>query len=227
LIYSFENEIHSSCCNLREKINKYNTRGVKKTTFHQHAKVGTAGDTVLLSAANSCAASYMRMRTTVKHHAAGTVKRTVLYKDFCISFRNWGWRLTLSLRIIYCTGIKKELKKKKRLIICYRKYQVAIGGAAVPQCLYASRPWFWRWYIAHRITGFLDSTDGTSGRYYMSSQFLPRFVALILMHLVLLVMFVAQISTSFSIPVPGMFVFYHNFYCRLSYFLPQNLHGLE
>jgi hypothetical protein len=30
LIYSFKNEIHSSCFNLREKINKHNTRGVKK-----------------------------------------------------------------------------------------------------------------------------------------------------------------------------------------------------
>jgi hypothetical protein len=61
---------------LREKINKHNIRGVKKkTTFRQHARVGTAGETVLLSAASSCAASYVRMRTTVKHHAAGTVKK--------------------------------------------------------------------------------------------------------------------------------------------------------
>jgi hypothetical protein len=30
LIYSFKNEIHSSCFNLREKINKHNTRGVKE-----------------------------------------------------------------------------------------------------------------------------------------------------------------------------------------------------
>nr|CAD7434834.1 unnamed protein product [Timema monikensis] len=34
--------------------------------------------------------SYVRMRTTVKHHVAGTVKRTVPYKDFCIFFINWG-----------------------------------------------------------------------------------------------------------------------------------------
>nr|CAD7425779.1 unnamed protein product [Timema monikensis] len=44
--------------------------------------------------------SYVRMRTTVKHHVAGTVKRTVLYKDFCIFFINWGmtrlWRKTRS-----------------------------------------------------------------------------------------------------------------------------------
>jgi hypothetical protein len=30
------------------------------------------------------------MRTTAKHHAAVTVKRTVPYKDFCIFFINWG-----------------------------------------------------------------------------------------------------------------------------------------
>jgi hypothetical protein len=46
------------------------------------------------------------------------------------------------------------------------------------------------------------STDGTSGRYYMSSKFFPHFIALVLMHLAMLVMFVAQISTSYSIPVP-------------------------
>nr|CAD7433630.1 unnamed protein product [Timema monikensis] len=33
---------------------------------------------------------YVRMRTTIKHHVAGTVKRTVPYKDFCIFFINWG-----------------------------------------------------------------------------------------------------------------------------------------
>jgi hypothetical protein len=36
---------------------------------------------------------------------------------------------------------------------------------------------------------------------------------LVLLHLALLGMFVAQISTSFSIPVPRMFLLYHNFYC--------------
>jgi hypothetical protein len=55
------------------------------------------------------------------------------------------------------------------------------------------------------------STDGSSGRYYMSSQIFPLFIALVLMHLDLLVMFVAQISTSFSIPVPHV--------CALSQFL--------
>jgi hypothetical protein len=43
----------------------------------------------------------------------------------------------------------------------------------------------------------------------LSSQFFPRFIALVLMHLVLLVMFVAQISTTISIPVPPMCVLYH------------------
>jgi hypothetical protein len=36
---------------------------------------------------------------------------------------------------------------------------------------------------------------------------------LVLMHFLLLVRFVAQISTSFSILVPSMCVHYHNFYC--------------
>jgi hypothetical protein len=35
---------------------------------------------------------------------------------------------------------------------------------------------------------------------------------MMLLHLVLLVTFVAKISTSFSIPVPRMCVLYHNFY---------------
>jgi hypothetical protein len=70
----------------------------KKKTFCQHARVDTAGETVLLSAASSCAASYVRMRTTVKHHAAGTVKRTVPYKDFCIFFINWGMATDIKLK---------------------------------------------------------------------------------------------------------------------------------
>jgi hypothetical protein len=38
-----------------------------------------------------------------------------------------------------------------------------------------------------------------------------HFFAWVFMHLVLLVMFVAQISASFSIPVPRMCVLHHNF----------------
>jgi hypothetical protein len=107
---------------LREKINKHNTRGVKKkTTFHQHARVGTAGATVLLSAASSRATSYERMRTTVKHHAAGTVKGTVTYKEFCIFFINWGRATDIQLKD-YTLYIYKEIIKEKRThyIICYR-----------------------------------------------------------------------------------------------------------
>jgi hypothetical protein len=55
------------------------------------------------------------------------------------------------------------------------------------------------------------STDGTSRRYYMFSHFFFHFFALLRMHSVLFVMFVAQISTSFSIPVPRMCVLYHKF----------------
>jgi hypothetical protein len=107
---------------------------------------------VLLSVGSSRAAPYVRMLITVKHDAAGTVKRTVPYKDFCIFFINWGMatdiklkdyqsinllllsyiitiRLCLlnsrfsgaqsntCLRIIYCTSIKKELKKTGLIIL--------------------------------------------------------------------------------------------------------------
>jgi hypothetical protein len=118
LIYSFTNEIHSSCFNLHEKINKHNTRGVKRTTFHQHARIGTAEATVLLSVASSRAASYVRMHTTVKHGAAGTVKRTVPYKDFCMFFINWGMA-TEKDYILY--KYKERIKgKSTHYIICYR-----------------------------------------------------------------------------------------------------------
>jgi hypothetical protein len=50
-------------------------------------------------------------------------------------------------------------------------------------------------------------------------NFVFHFFAFVLMHLVLLVMFVAQISTSFSIPVPRMCVLYRNFYCVFSCYL--------
>jgi hypothetical protein len=121
LIYSFKNKINSSCFNLRENINKHNTRGVKKNTFRQHAKVGTAGKTVLLSAASSRAASYVHMRTTVKHHAAGTVKRTVTYKDFCIFFINWGMATDIKLKDYILYKYKERIKEKKtHYILCYR-----------------------------------------------------------------------------------------------------------
>jgi hypothetical protein len=122
LIYSFKNEIHSSCFNLREKINKDNTRGVKKkATFRQRARVGTAGETVLLSAASSRAASYVRMHTTVKHHAAGTVKRTVPYKVFCIFFIIRGMATDIKLKDYILYKYKGGIKEKwTHYIICYR-----------------------------------------------------------------------------------------------------------
>jgi hypothetical protein len=45
------------------------------------------------------------------------------------------------------------------------------------------------------------STDDTSDRYYIFSKIVSHFIALVLMHLVWLVIFVARISTSFFIPV--------------------------
>nr|CAD7426086.1 unnamed protein product [Timema monikensis] len=38
---------------------------------------------------SSLSPCYVCMHTTVKHHITGTVKRTVLYTDFCIFFNNW------------------------------------------------------------------------------------------------------------------------------------------
>jgi hypothetical protein len=66
------------------------------------------------------------------------------------------------------------------------------------------------------------STNDTSGRYYKSSQFFPQLFALVLMHLVLLVRFLAQISNSFFILVVRMCVLYHNFYCIFPCYLPPN-----
>nr|CAD7193552.1 unnamed protein product [Timema douglasi] len=75
--------------------------------------------------------SYVRMRTTVKHHVAGTVKRTVPYKDFCIFSINWGMRLnpgpldlkpgTLDQRGVVITTFsayfrRTAIKLKKKLI---------------------------------------------------------------------------------------------------------------
>jgi hypothetical protein len=45
---------------------------------------------------------------------------------------------------------------------------------------------------------------------------------LVLMHLILLARFVAQISTSFSILVPHMSVLSHNFHCIYSCYLSLN-----
>jgi hypothetical protein len=121
LIYSFKNEIHSSSFNLREKINKHNTRGVKENYLLPTRRVGTAGEIVLLSAANLCAASFVRKRTTVKHHAVGTVKRTVPYKDFCIFFMNWGMATDIKLRDYILYKYKESIKEKiTHYIICYR-----------------------------------------------------------------------------------------------------------
>jgi hypothetical protein len=57
---------------------------------------------------------------------------------------------------------------------------------------------------------------------YISLHIVFHFFALVLIHFVLLARFVAQISTSFSILVPCMWVLYHNFYCIFSGYLPPN-----
>jgi hypothetical protein len=60
------------------------------------------------------------MCTTVKHHAAGTVKRTVPYKDFCIFFINWGMATDIKLKDYTSVLYKyKERIKEKGLIILY------------------------------------------------------------------------------------------------------------
>nr|CAD7426213.1 unnamed protein product [Timema monikensis] len=64
---------------------------MSKKNFHHHNRAGTARATVL-SLPDSPALlpnpSYVRMRTTVKTHVAGTVKRTVPYKDpdYCVKW---------------------------------------------------------------------------------------------------------------------------------------------
>jgi hypothetical protein len=78
------------------------------------------------------------MRTTVKHHAAGSVKRTVPYKDFCIFFINWGLATDIKLKDYILHKYKERIKEKKDSLY----YMLSIiSSAAVPQCLYASRPW--------------------------------------------------------------------------------------
>jgi hypothetical protein len=75
-----------------------------------------------LSLAASRAASYVRMRTTAKHHAAGTVKHTVPYKDFCIFFINWRMATDIKLKdyIKYIYKYKERIKEKRtHYIKCY------------------------------------------------------------------------------------------------------------
>nr|CAD7263091.1 unnamed protein product [Timema shepardi] len=68
-----------------EKVKEQHTLSKRKQpSFHHHARAGTARATVLSLPGSSAflpTPSYMRMRTTVKHHVAGTVKRTVPYRD--------------------------------------------------------------------------------------------------------------------------------------------------
>jgi hypothetical protein len=94
------------------------------TSKQQTQEASTAGATVLsLSLAASRAASYVRMRTTAKHQAAGTVKRTVPYKDFCIFFINWGMATDIKLKdyILYIYNYKERIKEKRtHYIKCYR-----------------------------------------------------------------------------------------------------------
>jgi hypothetical protein len=76
--------------------------------------------------------------------------------------------------------------------------------------------------VHHILNYWFYSIDGARGRHYMSSQIVFHFFELVLIQSVLLAMFVAQISTSFSILVPRMCVLYRNFYCIFSGYLPPN-----
>jgi hypothetical protein len=61
------------------------------------------------------------MHTTVKHHAAGTVKSTVPYKDYCIFFINWGMAADFKLEDYILDKYKERIKEKRaHYIICYR-----------------------------------------------------------------------------------------------------------
>jgi hypothetical protein len=66
------------------------------------------------------ATSYVCMCTTVKHHAAETMKCTVPYKDFCIFFINCGMATDIKLKD-YTYKYKERIKEKRtQYIICYR-----------------------------------------------------------------------------------------------------------
>jgi Na+/alanine symporter len=69
----------------------------------------------------------------------------------------------------------------------------------------------------------LYSTDGISSRHYVSYKFFHFFYALVVMNLVMLAGFIAQISTSFSILVPRMCVLYHNFFLHIFLLSPDEL----
>nr|CAD7423858.1 unnamed protein product [Timema monikensis] len=72
--------------------------------------------------------SYVRMRTTVKHHVAGTVKRTVPYKDHCIFFINWG--MATEKRREECERKARRGEMDPRLEFAF---QLLIDGTQLPR----------------------------------------------------------------------------------------------
>jgi hypothetical protein len=61
------------------------------------------------------------MRTTAKHDAAGTVKSTVPYKDFCIYSINGGMATDIKLKDYILYKYKERIKEKRtHYIKCYR-----------------------------------------------------------------------------------------------------------
>ena len=55
---------------------------------------------------------------TSKHHAAaGTVKRTVPYKELCIFFINWGMVTDIKLKDYMLYKYKERIKKKGLVIL--------------------------------------------------------------------------------------------------------------
>ena len=98
LIYSFKNEIHSSCFNLREKINYFLlestasafslsefTRGVKKKHYFLPAHQVRQSALRERQCSLSLAYSFLSW-TTDKHCVTGTVRHTALYKRFLYNF---------------------------------------------------------------------------------------------------------------------------------------------
>jgi hypothetical protein len=57
------------------------------------------------------------MRITAKNHAAGTVKRTVPYKDFCISFISWGMATGIKLKDYILYKYEERIKEKKGSLV--------------------------------------------------------------------------------------------------------------
>jgi hypothetical protein len=110
---------------------------------------------------------------------------------------------SLDISPIWIPLISNEVSNSQRRSVWRDRFSIGFHKVSVSSVQVLLHRWHW-WY------------------YYMSSQKCSHFFAWVLVHSVLLVMFVAKISTAFSIPVPRMWMLDHNFYCVISRYLPLN-----